>query len=136
MARGGRIPFERALPPGPRSGHADARDRARTGRRAASRSGRTPRHSHDRDTWNLRSFHVNGVLRQDDAGWWFVPARLIPGTGLTGFRGNIAWLRGSSREARDYLRTRGLAKPRIDWAEIDAAKKEGAALERARRARE
>jgi hypothetical protein len=94
-------------------------------------------HSHDRETWNLRSFHVSGELHQDDAGWWFVPTRLIPGTGLTGIRGNIAWLRGSSREARDYLRARGLTRPRIDWAEIDAAKKEGAALfEQARRARE
>ncbi len=36
-----------------------------------------------------------------------------------------------------YLRARGLASPRIDWAEIDAAKKEGAALfDQARRVSE
>ena len=92
-------------------------------------------HSHDRDTWNLRSFHANGELHQDDAGWWLVPTRVIPGAGLTGLRGNIASLRASNRDARAYLRTRGLKKPRIDWTEIDAAKKEGAALfEQARRA--
>jgi len=43
----------------------------------------------------------------------------------------ITW---PTTEARDYLRARGLKRPRIDWAEIDAAKKEGAALfEQARR---
>jgi hypothetical protein len=84
-------------------------------------------HAHDANLFNLRSFHVNGQLRQEGASWWFVPERLIPGLGI-GVRGQVRSVINPIVAASRYLRLRNLKAPAIDWAEIDAAKHEGAAL--------
>lgn len=98
--------------------------------------GRNPRtgpagllcHSHDRDAWSLRSLHVNGELQDVDGMWWFVPRRLIPGLGIDGIRGQRRAVLATARDAREYLRRRGLSAPVVDWTEIDAGKHEGAVL--------
>jgi hypothetical protein len=80
-------------------------------------------HSHDENLWNLRSFLVRGVLKKDDGGWSFEPVQFIPGAGIGGFPAMIRFFTGARRNARRYLKKRRLARPRILWDEINAAKK-------------
>ena len=81
-------------------------------------------HTHDENLWNLKSFLVRGVLVKDAGGWSFEPGKFIPGIGIGGLPAKIRFLAGSRRRARRYLRKRGLARPRILWDEINAAKRE------------
>ena len=78
---------------------------------------------HDENLWNLKGFLVRGVLNKDDGGWSFQPVRFIPGMGIGGLPGMIRFFTRSRRNARRYLEKRGLARPRIPWNEINAAKK-------------
>ena len=81
-------------------------------------------HSNDRNLWNLKSFLVRGVLKKDDGGWSFEPNQFIPGAGIGGLPAMIRVFTGSRRNAGRYLKKRGLARPRIPWDEINAAKKD------------
>ncbi len=81
-------------------------------------------HRHDENLWNLKSFLVRGVLVRDGEGWGFEPGRFIAGAGIGGLPATIRFFTGSRRNARRYLEKRGLARPRIPWDEINAAKKE------------
>jgi hypothetical protein len=80
-------------------------------------------HMHDENLWNLKSFLVRGVLVRDETGWSFEPSRFIPGAGIGGLLARIRFFTRSRRNARSYLEKRGLARPRIPWDEINAAKK-------------
>jgi hypothetical protein len=83
-------------------------------------------HRHDENLWNLKSFLVRGVLKKDAGGWSFEPKRFIPGAGIGGLPAMIRFFTRSRRNARRYLEKRGLARPRIPWDEINAAKKRSA----------
>ncbi len=80
-------------------------------------------HRHDENLWNLKSFLVRGVLEKDAGGWSFQPNQFIPGPGIGGLPAMIRFFTRSRRNARRYLEKRGLARPRIPWDEINAAKK-------------
>lgn len=87
-------------------------------------------HKHDENLWNLRSFLVRGVLNRDERGWSFAPLRFIPGAGIGGLPAMARFFIGSRRNARRYLKKRGLARPGIPWDEINAVKKQVISAER------
>ncbi|ONI75367.1 hypothetical protein ALI144C_40840 [Actinosynnema sp. ALI-1.44] len=68
-------------------------------------------HSHDELIDNLRLALVRGRLTGDS----FVPSRVVNPIGS-----NWAVLRQGRRNTRDYLRRRGLARPKVDWAAFAA----------------
>jgi hypothetical protein len=80
-------------------------------------------HRHDENLWHLKSFLVRGVLKKDAGGWSFQPVRFIPGIDVGGLPGMLRFFVGSRRNAARYLKKRGLARPRVAWDEINAAKK-------------
>ncbi|HLH24714.1 MAG TPA: hypothetical protein VK066_19505 [Chloroflexota bacterium] len=87
-------------------------------------------HRHDEVLWNQRSFLARGrLVRQGDA-WMFQPTQLVPGIGVEGVKGLVRFVITARRNARRYLAARHLPRPRIPWADINAAK----AAARARRA--
>jgi hypothetical protein len=77
-------------------------------------------HSHDEQTWHLKSFMTRGLLEQDDQEWVFRPLAFIPGAGI----GSLAdQARGALRPrstTKRYLAKRGLARPAIPWDKIKA----------------
>ncbi len=77
-------------------------------------------HMHDEQLWNLKSFIVRGSLEQDSQGWLFRPRQFIPGAGIGGTIGMINFLRDGRRTTEQYLKKRGLARPKIAWEDIDA----------------
>lgn len=77
-------------------------------------------HMHDEQLWNLKSFVVRGSLEQDSQGWLFRPRQFIPGAGIGGTIGMINFLRDGRRTAEQYLKKRGLARPKIAWEDIHA----------------
>jgi len=87
-------------------------------------------HEHDENLWNLKSFLVRGVLSRDEKGWLFEPLRFIPGAGIGGLPAMARFFIGSRRNARRYLKKRGLARPSIPWDEINAAKEQVISSER------
>jgi hypothetical protein len=78
-------------------------------------------HSHDELLWNLRSFGASGELRRDGDRWIFTPERFIPGGTPTGPLAMIRTIRELRATADRYLRRRGLARPKIPWAEYKQA---------------
>jgi hypothetical protein len=80
-------------------------------------------HSHDENLWNLESFLVRGVLVKEAGGWSFEPGQFIAGMGIGGLTGMIRLFARSRRNAGRYLEKRGLARPRIPWDEINAARR-------------
>ena len=86
-------------------------------------------HGHDKNMWNLKSFLVRGTLTRDDPGWSFLPQRFVPGAGIGGPMGTVRFVIGSRRNARRYLKKRGLPRPRIPWGEINAIKAQARANE-------
>ena len=87
-------------------------------------------HSHDENLWNLKSFLVRGALSTDERGWSFEPLRFIPGAGIGGLPAMARFFIGSRRDASRYLKTRGLARPRIPWNEINAVREQVISAER------
>jgi hypothetical protein len=78
-------------------------------------------HGHDYLLWNLRSFMVRGTLEPTGGDiWLFRPSRFLPGVGIGGLAGMVRFALGKRRAARRYLVRRGLARPRIDWAQLKA----------------
>ena len=84
-------------------------------------------HSHDENLWNLKSFLVRGALKKDAGGWSFEPGQFIPGAGIGGRPAMVQFFISCRRKTSRYLKKRGLARPRIPWDEINAAKKEASA---------
>lgn len=78
-------------------------------------------HTHDEQLWNQWSLLVRGELRRDGAGWLVQPSQVVPGieqTPIAFFR----FVRDSRRKAAAYLAARGLPRPTIPWAQIEAVK--------------
>ena len=87
-------------------------------------------HLHDEGLWNQRSFLARGrLVRQGDA-WMFQPTQFVPGIGVECVKGLVRFVIGARRNTKRYLAARHLPRPRIPWADINAAK----AAARARRA--
>lgn len=83
-------------------------------------------HRHDEDLWNLKSFLVRGVLDPEGEGFVFRPDRFIPAAGIGGPVGVLRFILGSRRNAKLYLRRRGLSRPGIPWDDINAAREQSA----------
>jgi hypothetical protein len=78
-------------------------------------------HEHNPLLWDLRSFMVRGTLEPTGGETWlFRPTRFVPGVGIGGLAGMVRFALGKRRAARRYLERRGLARPRIDWAQLKA----------------
>lgn len=73
-------------------------------------------HRHDDKLADLRFALVRGHLAQDDGQWWFTPSQVIDPASTA-----LRTLRRTRRSTREYLRNRGLPRPRIDWAGFAAA---------------
>lgn len=83
-------------------------------------------HSHDENTWNQKIFVLRGSLEQDEDGWAFRPERFVPSIGTGSSLDAVRALMGMRRSTRSYLERRGMTRPRIPWAEIDAVKERAA----------
>jgi hypothetical protein len=78
-------------------------------------------HGHNQLLWNLRSFMVRGTLETTGGqAWLFRPTRFVPGIGIDGLAGMVRFALAKRRAASRYLQRRGLARPRIDWAQLKA----------------
>lgn len=77
-------------------------------------------HSHNLFLWNLRSFLVRGSLEMADGSYLFRPARFVPGMGVGGIPGMIRFATSKRQTAGRYLERRGLARPRVEWAQLKA----------------
>lgn len=78
-------------------------------------------HGHDDLLWDLHNFMVRGTLEPTGGeSWIFRPARFVPGIGTGGVAGMVRFALAKRRAARRYLERRGLARPRIDWAQLKA----------------
>jgi hypothetical protein len=77
-------------------------------------------HGHDERLWNLRSFLVRGRLERGEKTWTFDCGKFISGGGVGGPWGAVRAMLGMRRTASAYLKKRGLARPRVPWAEIKA----------------
>ncbi len=78
-------------------------------------------HGHNKLLWDLRSFMVRGTLEPTGGDTWlFRPSRYVPGIGIRGLAGIVRFCLTKRRAARRYLLRRGLARPRIDWAQLKA----------------
>lgn len=79
-------------------------------------------HSHNEQYWDLKMFNLRGVLERDEQGWHFRPTQVLGGMGAS--MGALMQMR---RTAKNYLTKRGLARPKVPWAQITAAKQRGEA---------
>jgi hypothetical protein len=77
-------------------------------------------HKHDESLWNLKSFTVKGLLKQDDRGWLFYPQKYIPGAGIGGLMAMVKFLLDGRRNTRRYLEKRNLSRPVIAWDTVHA----------------
>jgi hypothetical protein len=75
-------------------------------------------HSHDEQTWKLKSFMARGRLELLDQAWVFRPLSFIPGAGVGS---PLDQLRAALRlrpTAKRYLAKHGIARPAIPWQKI------------------
>ena len=79
-------------------------------------------HRHDENLWNLKSFLVRGVLAREGESWVFHPERFVPGAGIGGPISMVGLVSGSRKNAKRYLKKRGLARPRIPWDDVQEIK--------------
>ncbi|HVS04727.1 MAG TPA: hypothetical protein VHK65_00985 [Candidatus Dormibacteraeota bacterium] len=77
-------------------------------------------HGHNQLLWDLRSFMIRGTLEPSGETWLFRPSRFVPGIGIGGLAGMVRFALAKRRAAGRYLDRRGLARPRIDWAQLKA----------------
>jgi hypothetical protein len=78
-------------------------------------------HSHDEHLWNLRNAIVRGTLEIDGDRLTFHPVA-VAGT-PQGVRALVQTLIGTRRAAAGYLARRRVARPRVPWQTINAAKR-------------
>lgn len=78
-------------------------------------------HSHDEQTWHVKSFMARGRLERDDQGWVFRPLTFIRGPGIGRIADQARWALRPRSTAKRYLAKRGLARPRIPWDKIKAS---------------
>jgi len=81
-------------------------------------------HSHDEGLWNQKIFLLRGRVEAGEEGYAFRPEKFIPSIGTGGIRGTLRLVTGARKATAAYLRKRGLDRPSIPWAEVDAVKKE------------
>ncbi len=74
-------------------------------------------HKHDELMANMKSFGVSGTLEADNRGWILRPHRFIPGTSLKPLD-LLKMIRNGRKGTNNYLRKRGLKRPKIPWNEI------------------
>lgn len=79
-------------------------------------------HSHDKRLLRLQSFVVRGRLEKAQGHWTFHPREFRPGLGLGGTVPMMRAVSAARRRAGRYLGSRGLARPRIRWDSLNAAK--------------
>ena len=72
-------------------------------------------HSHDERLWNQRFATALGELAAGGGGWTFEPHRTARGV-TDNSADQFRWITAARKAAKRYLRRRGLARPRIDWA--------------------
>ena len=78
-------------------------------------------HSHDEQTWHVKSFMTRGLLERDDQAWVFRPLTFIHGYGIARFADQVRGVLRPRSTARRYLNKRGLARPAIPWDKIKAS---------------
>ena len=81
-------------------------------------------HSHDEKLWNQKIFLLRGRLEEADDGHVFRPEKFVPSIGTGGPLGTVRMILGVRKAAAAYLNRRNLVRPKIPWAEVEAAKKE------------
>lgn len=81
-------------------------------------------HSHDEMLWNQKIFLLRGRLEETEAGHVFRPEKFVPGIGIGGPVSMVRTVIGARRAAAAYLKKRGLERPLIPWAEVEAVKEE------------
>ena len=79
-------------------------------------------HRHDEQLWGLEGFLVRGTLDIDGEDLMFRPSSFTWTAG-GGLWSTIRMVAGTRRAAADYLERRKLARPRVPWDTIAAAKK-------------
>jgi hypothetical protein len=75
-------------------------------------------HSHNEETWQLKSFVARGRLEQDEAGWVFQPLTFVPGAGVGSLTDQLRPLLTTRATAKRYLARRGLSRPPVAWDRI------------------
>lgn len=75
-------------------------------------------HSHDEQTWKLKSFLARGLLEYDEAGWAFRPLTFIPGQGVGSPLDQLKPMLRFRPAAKRYLKRRHLSRPAIPWDSI------------------
>ncbi len=81
-------------------------------------------HSHDEELWNQKILLLRGRLEEAKEGYAFRPEKFIPSLGIGGPVGMLRTVIGARKAAAAYLKKRGLERPRIPWAEVEAVKEE------------
>lgn len=81
-------------------------------------------HNHDEELWNQKIFLLRGRIEGVGDERVFRPEKFVPSIGTGGATGVVRMLIGARRATTAYLKKRGLARPTIPWAEIEAVKKE------------
>jgi hypothetical protein len=79
-------------------------------------------HSHDEQLWNLQGFLARGTLERTGDTLAFRPTSFAVNAG-GGPLDVLRLMRDTRRAAAAYLRRRNLARPRIPWDKVEAAKK-------------
>ncbi len=74
---------------------------------------------HDERLVKLRSFLLRGRIQRFGDEWHFEPLALVSGQGHGGPFSYIRLLRTGRRNSRRYLARRGLARPQVEWTEIE-----------------
>jgi hypothetical protein len=77
-------------------------------------------HKHDDELASQNSFVVTGTLQQRGDRWALSTDRFIPGPGTGGPLAVVKAVRGMRSTAVGYLDRRGLDRPGVKWAAIDA----------------
>lgn len=75
-------------------------------------------HSHNEETWLLKSFVARGLVEQDAAGWVFRHLTFVPGAGIGSVADQLRPLLTTRGTAKRYLARRGLNRPDVAWDKI------------------
>jgi len=73
-------------------------------------------HAHDEQLWNQTNMVLRGRLERTGDAWLFYPTQLIEGAGAG--MSLLRQMRDGRRAAQNYLRKRGLSRPRIPWDQL------------------